>query len=311
MAGKVLVTGVNGFVGHHLVRELVVQDFLVVGVGREQEVSPEIANLLENYFVCDLTHEADVKKLPLDEITGVINLAGFAAVGGSFDAPDLYMKINTRVLSVMCQEIINRGLNNKIRVLAVSTGAVYAAPQPMPLTENSKVDSKSSPYAASKLAMEDIAEQYRTKGLGCIVVRPLNHIGPGQGQGFLLPDLYNKCLVAIKSGEPLRIGNLTTKRDYTDVRDVAKAYVALLSTKKLEDNLFNVCSGLSRSGEEVLTALKLTLKHPELESVVESTLFRPSDAPDLYGSHELLKRQTGWTPTIPFQQTIADFVASK
>lgn len=305
----ILVTGVNGFVGQHLVLELRAQNFVVLGVGREPTASSNIQGLLEQYTVCDLTKPEDVKKLPLKEVDGIINLAGFAAVGNSFDEPELYMKVNVGVLSVMCQEIFAQKLERQIRVLAISTGAVYASDQTMPLTEDSRTDPKSSPYVASKLAMEEVAEDYRQQGLDCIVTRPLNHIGPGQGPGFLLPDLYVKCLDAINSGQPLRVGNLTTKRDYTDVRDVAKAYAALISADSLRHAAYNVCSGASHSGTEVLETLKSALGHPELITVVDEALFRPSDATDLYGSNNRLKQETGWSPSIPFETTIQDFVA--
>ncbi|MES2971816.1 MAG: GDP-mannose 4,6-dehydratase [Patescibacteria group bacterium] len=308
---KILVTGVNGFVGHHLVRELKSQGFSVVGAGREPEVSVEIKELLEQYFVCELTEKADVQKLPLGEIAGIINLAGLAAVGPSFDNPDLYMRINTAVLSVICEEILARGLESNIRIVAVSSGAVYDSNQQMPLTEISKVNPSSSPYTASKLAMEDVAKDYRSKGLDCIVARPLNHIGPGQGEGFLLPDLYAKISSSIASGQPLRVGKLTTKRDYTDVRDVTKAYVALMMADNLVSTTYNICSGVARSGEEVLGALKSALEQPNVETIVDESLFRPSDAPELYGSNERINKETGWKPMIPFGKTVQDFVAWK
>jgi GDP-4-dehydro-6-deoxy-D-mannose reductase len=311
MLNRIMVTGVNGFVGHHLVRELRAQGFQVLGAGRELEVSSEIENLLEQYFICDLTKPSDVQKLPLTEINGIINLAGFAAVGQSFDDPDLYLRVNTAVLSVMCDEILSLGLGDKIRIVAISSGAVYDSNQPMPLTETSKVSAISSPYAASKLAMEELAKGYKAKGLDCVVARPLNHIGPGQGEGFLLPDLYIKLQSAIASGKPLHVGNLTTKRDYTDVRDVAKAYVRLITTKGLLNDVYNVCSGISRSGEEVLQSLKTAMGHSEVEVIVDENLFRPSDAQELYGSNERIKKETGWAPIISFEKTVADFVAWK
>lgn len=308
---KILVTGVNGFVGHHVVRELKTQGFTVIGVGREPGPSPALNNILEQHIVCDLTVRADVQKLPLAEVEGIINLAGLAAIGQSFDSPDKYMQVNTSVLSVMCEEVIAKRLGKNIRIIAVSTGAVYDVNQPMPLTETSRVDSKSSPYAASKLAMEKIAEEYRGKGLDCIVARPLNHIGPGQTGGFLLPDVYAKLVTAIASHQSLRVGNLTTKRDYTDVRDVAKAYVALVTADTLPHVTYNICSGVARSGEQVLDALMLTLEYPQIETTVDDRLFRPSDAPELYGNNARINAETGWEPAIPFEQTIQDFVTWK
>lgn len=307
---KVLVTGVNGFVGAHLTEALVNDGHEVVGVGVVSNIDDALASKLSSFILCDLTNQQEVAGLPLNNIDAVINLAGLASVGKSFDAPDEYMRINTGVLSVMCEEIMKQNLQSNIRMLAISSGALYANDQPMPLTESSKVDSASSPYAASKLAMEKLAYSYSEAGLQCIVARPFNHIGPGQGEGFLLPDLYAQLSQALESGQPVVVGDLTTQRDYTDVRDVVSAYIALITTRKPKNRLYNVCSGKPRSGEEVLQALIEIMGKP-IDIEVDSNKFRPSDSPILYGSNERIITDTGWLPTIDFKQTIVDFVKSK
>lgn len=183
---KIMVTGVNGFVGFHLSKTLVEAGHEVIGIGLVNEISDSLRANLVNYSYCDLTNPQDIDQLLIDDVDGIINLAGLAAVGKSFDEPEEYMRVNTLVLSAICDEIIKRGLQSQIRVLAISSGAVYDNHQPMPLTETSKTDSTSSPYAASKLAMEQLAQDYNQNGLECIVARPFNHIGPGQGEGFFV-----------------------------------------------------------------------------------------------------------------------------
>src|SRR5690606_2879114 len=122
----------------------------------------------------------------------------------------------------------------------------------LPLTEDSKLTENSSPYSQSKKLMEEAAQNLRSQGLDCVVARPFNHIGPGQLGGFLVPDLYEKIRVASKSGGNILVGNLKTKRDYTDVRDIVKAYADLAASETLDYDVYNVCSGQSRSGEEIL-----------------------------------------------------------
>ncbi len=307
---KVLVTGVNGFVGKHLVRELYARKHSVIGIGNTGPADNEIASLVGGYYTCDITDIVAVRRLPLADIDAIINLAGMAAVGKSFDAPAEYMRVNTGVLSVLCDEIMKQGLESKIRVLAISSGGIYDSNQPMPLTEESETNKDSSPYAASKLAMEELAAKYTKAGLTCVVARPFNHIGPGQAEGFLLPDLYAQLQDSLKSGEPMMVGNLTTKRDYTDVRDVVAAYEALISAPKLNHQVYNVCSGAPHSGEEVLQSL-IKAVGTSSEVQVDSKKFRPSDSPVLYGDHTKLTTDTGWQPGISFDQTIADFVATK
>lgn len=307
---EVIVTGVNGFVGHHLAKELDEQGWNVLGVGTDPLAASSVKDSLKDYFNCDLTDYESVSRLPLKHVRAIINLAGLAAVGPSFEQPGLYMRVNTSVLDTLCKAAIEQEAKD-IRILAISSGAVYKAGQVMPLTENSQLQPESSPYAASKIAMEELAADYRSNGLDCIVVRPFNHIGPGQGEGFILPDLHKKLVEARHSGDKMLVGNLTTKRDYTDVRDVARAYVELIGQTTLQEGVYNVCTGKSVSGEEILDYLKRELGYEDIVIEVDEKLFRPSDAPDLYGDNTRLKQETGWRPVFNLEKTISDFVSAK
>lgn len=304
---RIIVTGVNGFVGNHLVDALIAEKYEVVGVGREENLSPELSDRVKEYFSCDLSNYEEVAQIPLADIKAVINLAGLAAVGPSFDNPELYMRVNTAVLDTVCKTAIEQKAMG-IRIISISSGAVYSSQQPMPLNEESKLAPESSPYAASKIAMEELSLKYRKEGLDCVVARPFNHIGPGQLPGFILPDLFRDISALDVSSEVLKVGNLTTKRDYTDVRDVAKAYVKLVSAEKLNHGIYNVCTGRSLSGEYILDKLKAELNVPSLVHEVDEQRFRPSDAQDLYGDSSKLRLDTGWEPIIPIEQTIQDFI---
>jgi GDP-4-dehydro-6-deoxy-D-mannose reductase len=308
MSKKILITGVNGFVGKHLVNELKRSGYHVLGVGREPEVHVAVNDLLDNYFIADLTLQEDVGKLPLEQIDSVVSLAGLAQVGSSFADPEKYKKVNTEVFSMLAEELLAR--SSKTRVVAVSTGAVYDSRQPMPLTENSRLISQGSPYALSKILMEKSVQEFRKRGLDCVIVRPFNHIGPGQEPGFLLPDLYKKIKEIEKTGGTLKVGNLETKRDYTDVRDVVRAYADLATAENLEHSLYNVCSGRSVAGKEILNLL---LQKMDITGKIETTedpdLIRPNDPKDIYGSFERLQKEVGWQPQIALDQTIKDFAA--
>lgn len=305
---KILVTGVNGFVGKHLVRELTDRGHQIVGLAQNEPAHDDIKDLLDSHLICDLGDITAVDALPLDDIHAVINLAGLASVGASFDKPDLYKQVNVAVLQNIGNRLVK--LKSKARMVAISTGAVYDNDQPMPLTEKSKTVTQGSPYAQSKLLMEQAAAALRKKGLDVVVARPFNHIGPGQREGFLIPDLYKKLIAFKQSGAVVLVGNLKTKRDYTDVRDIAKAYVDLAVAETLEYDTYNVCSGKSYSGLEILNNL---LKEMDLEGQVvteiDSALTRFSDPAELVGSSQRLQEETGWTPSIPLQTTVHDFVA--
>ncbi len=307
----ILVTGINGFVGKHLARELATRGIAIVGVGqRESEVDAEISPLVTTYYQCDVTVPSEVANLPLKDIDCVINLAGLANVGASFDNPELYMQINVDVLKVLGATL--HEANPAARMIAVSTGALYDPGQPMPLTEESQTITSGSPYAMSKLAMEQAARDLQGKGQECIVVRPFNHIGPGQGLGFLIPDLAHKLQSADPAKPTITAGNLKTIRDYTDVRDIAKAYADLATSSQLNFNLYNVCSGSGRSGEDIVKALcnALSIPFDQLKIDIDQSLIRPSDPAKIVGDNTRLCTDTGWSPSIDLQQTVQDIIAS-
>lgn len=305
----ILITGINGFVGKHLAHELVGQGHGVIGAGLDQQLHPELSGLIKTYVACDLTQQEAVEKLPLLQLDAVISLAGLAAVGKSFDNPELYKKVNVAVLHTICEALLRQKANP--RVIAVSTGAVYDPAQPMPLVETSKLVTQGSPYAESKILMEEAAKSARDKGLDCVVVRPFNHIGPGQEPGFLVPDLYAKIKNAMETDSPVHVGNLKTKRDYTDVRDVVKAYASLALAERLQYDIYNVCSQKSVSGDEVLTTMLKAISNANgVKIEQDQSLIRPNDPLDLYGSHDRLTHDTGWQPQFAFDQTIQDFVGS-
>lgn len=314
MSRAVLVTGINGFVGQHLARELHDAGCVVMGIGQENAVNPLITGIVHKYFQCDLTDQAQVNNLPWDAIDAVINLAGLANVAASFDNPDLYMKVNVGTLTTICKRLMELQRTNT-RVLAISTGAVYDSQAQPPFDEQSPVVSadKRSPYVESKLRMEAEARKFRQQGLQCIIVRPFNHIGPGQLTGFLLPDLDAQVRHAIEAGtNSIMVGNLANKRDFTDVRDVVRAYrlLATIDASKLKHDTYNVCSGTPVAGQALLDILIAQHGIGGINIVTDQAKIRPTDPASLYGNHDTLTADCGWQPEIPLEQTVADFVAA-
>ena len=170
------------------------------------------------------------------------------------------------------------------RVLVVSSAEVYGvvAPEQLPLGEDTPT-APASPYAASKLAAEVVALQaWRGYGQPVIVVRPFNHIGPGQSPNFFVPALAKRIVEARRSGAAsLRVGTLTTRRDFTDVRDVVAAY-RLLIEKGAPGEVYNVCSGRDVAMSEVAAQL-LELAGTDLALETDPALVRPVDVPVLRG----------------------------
>ena len=194
----------------------------------------------------------------------------------------------------------------KPKILIISSGALYDPSAEMPLVETSGV-LPNSPYAVSKLGQEQMGSYYHSRGFECVIARPFNHIGPGQGPGFILPDLVNQALAAESDpSKHIAVGNLSAKRDYTDVRDIVRAYRLLIETGK-SGEIYNVCSGTPHEGHEILDeVLKVVGINPKV--IQDTSLMRPTDTPILYGSHDKITDHTGWEPEIPLKVTINNVV---
>jgi len=306
---EIVVTGINGFVGEHLARHLQASDFSVRGVGREVTPNPNVAPYLDNYQQADLLNKDQVSELLLKNAAAVIHLAGLASVAESFDKPDLYKSGNAEMTDNLLSTAVDQGFTG--RVVAVSTGALYDPNQPMPLDEDSKT-TEGSPYAIGKIRAESVIKQHRTDGLDVVIARPFNHIGPGQGNGFLVADLYDQLLKAGQSGTSnIMVGNLATRRDYTDVRDIVTAYTELATAGSLTHDTYNIASGTSFSGFEILEYLQKAMKLESIESTIDQSKARPTDAMNIVGDSSRIKTELGWTTHSNPQTAINDFVARR
>lgn len=303
MCMNILVAGINGFVGKHLTKELHKQAHSIIGCGLDDALDSSLRQLpIKYYGNTDLTNSESISKLPLSAIDAVINLAGLAQVGKSFGNKEAYERVNVEVHTKLIDELLK--VNPSTRIVSVSTGAVYDNDQQMPLAEDSMLTQSGSPYAQSKILMEEAMAKLAEQGADIVIARPFNHIGPGQLPGFLLPDLANQLL---KSDE-IEVGNLATERDYTDVRDVVKAYTLLATQPTLGHFIYNICSGTSIKGSVILDKLAISMKKPNYKVMIDKSKIRPNDPEKVIGDNSRIKADTGWHPTIPLEQTIDDFV---
>lgn len=306
---EVVVTGINGFVGAHLARQLKSEGRQVVGVGREIEPNGDVSSYLDSYVKADLLSEQDTNSIPLKTASAIIHLAGLASVAESFDKPDLYKEGNAAMTQNLLQAAAQQGF--KGRVIAVSTGALYSPSEQMPLNETSET-AQNSPYAIGKIRAEEVVKRYRAEGMDAVIVRPFNHIGPGQGRGFLVGDLYDQLDTARAAGiNEIQVGNLTTKRDYTDVRDIVKAYSLLAHAESLQFDTYNVATGVSHTGFDILNYLKAAMQLDNIEPVVDPSKVRPTDVMDITGDASRIKTELGWQPELAISDAINDFVTQK
>lgn len=302
----ILVTGANGFVGNHLVKELVGAGYTVVGVGGPTGNTKKPIGA-DRYKVLDLNNYESVQKLGWKNIDAVIHLAGLAAVGPSFDNPMQYITTNIGIETNLFEAALAQ--NSKPRFLIISSGSLYDPKSKLPLTETSTVV-PNSPYSVSKLGQEHMAQYYGSRGFEVIIARPFNHIGPGQGPGFIAPDLAEQ-IVSAKRGrsKAIKVGNLDARRDYTDVRDIARAYRLLLEKGK-PGEVYNICSEKAVSGHQILDGL-LSAADYAADVEQDKSKLRPVDNPIIYGSHQKLTKLTGWHPEIPLKDTLKDIITDE
>ena len=291
---RALVTGADGFVGRHLMSHLDAEGDSTIGWDRSTG-GP------------DLLNARDVTQLFEDVHPDVVyHLAGDADVGGSWDHPESTFMINAvgTMHMLMAARRANVG-----RVLCVSSADVYGrvTEANLPLTEDAPL-APVSPYAASKVAADALAQQaFLGHGLEVIRVRPFNHLGPGQRTSFVAPAIADRIAHnEVSGGRTVAVGNLSPRRDFTDVRDVVRAY-RLLIEKGGPERPYNVCSGRDLAVQDLAEQL-LELATAPMELVQDPDLVRPVDVPVLRGSNDRLREATGWEPSIPLRTTLADLL---
>jgi GDP-4-dehydro-6-deoxy-D-mannose reductase len=289
-----LITGGRGFVGNWLADHLRRLGDHVVAIDQEVDVTDSSALL------------AAIAEAQPDAI---YHLAALTHVGKSWDEPLRVLEVN--VIGTGALLAAARECGSHPRILVTSSAEVYGAvtdPSRLPLTEQSPT-APLTPYAASKLAGEAlVAQAFIGHGQHVITVRPFNHIGPGQSPNFAVPALAKRIVEAARGGATtIPVGNLSARRDFTDVRDVVRAYRLLMETGQ-PGEVYNVCSGHDVSIREIADGL-LGLAGTSLEFETDPTLVRPVEVPVLRGDPGRLMEATGWKPEIPLEETLADVLA--
>ncbi len=289
-----LITGGRGFVGHWLADHLRDLGDEVVAIDREVEITDPAALLVA---MSEAAPDA------------VYHLAALTHVGQSWEEPLQVLEVN--IVGTAAVLAAARQCGTDPRVLVTSSAEVYGAvtdPGRLPLDEGSPT-APLTPYAASKLAAEAVvAQAHLGHGQHVITVRPFNHIGPGQTPNFAVPALAKRIVEADRRGAAtIPVGNLSARRDFTDVRDVVRAYRLLVESGR-PGGLYNVCSGRDVSIREIADGL-LQLAGTTLEFETDPSLVRPVEVPVLRGDPGRLAEATGWKPEIPLEQTLADVLA--
>jgi GDP-4-dehydro-6-deoxy-D-mannose reductase len=283
-AGAAVVTGGSGFVGRHLVAEL-----------GERAVAPPRAEL-------DLLDGDAVRRALADARPEcVFHLAAHASVARSWEQPAEVIRDNL-TMTVNVLEALRHEAPGAAAVV-MSSGEIYGPPAILPVEESAPLRPQ-NPYAVSKAACDLLAGQYAdAHGLRVIRMRAFNQAGPGQSDTYVVGTVTRQVAEAeAAGGGVLRTGNPDLARDYTDVRDTVRAYVAALD---LPSGAYNVCSGRATTVSEIIDHARRAAR-VEVEHEIDPARVRAHDVPEVRGSPRLLAEASGWSPAIPLEQTVAD-----
>jgi GDP-4-dehydro-6-deoxy-D-mannose reductase len=238
----------------------------------------------------------------------VYHLAALSSVGRSWEAPAETLNDNVGTAVNLLEAL--RLAAPDARVLWVSSCEVYGNPEVLPTPEDAALH-PANPYAVSKASGELLADVYaKSYGLDIVRARPFSHSGPGQRSIFIQSSLARQAAEGRRAGvSRLRVvtGNGATRRDFTDVRDVVRAYRLL--AERAPAGVYNVSSGVSVSAAEQVALLAELIAPIEVEHVVDSARVRANEVTELRGDHARLTAATGWQPEIPLRQTMADAIA--
>lgn len=308
---RILITGITGFVGSHLAEYALKMGVEVFGTYRWRSRMDNIEHLIGKIKLveCDLRDATSIRNaLREAKPDRIFHLAAQSYVPTSWTAPADTMHINV-IGTVNLFEAV-RQLEIDCRILNAGSSEEYGLQfeHELPIKETNQLRPL-SPYAVSKVAQDLLGWQYyRSYGMFIVRTRAFNHSGPRRPEAFV-DSGFAQQITKIEAGlqEPvIYVGNLDAKRDFTDVRDIVRAYWLALE-KCQPGEVYNICSGKGRSIREVLETL-IDMAKVRVEIRQDPARMRPSDVPVLVGDNTKFCEQTGWSPEIPYEQTLLDML---
>jgi len=297
---KALIFGIGGFVGKYLTEELASHGYEVAG----SDITPFISNPTVDYYEGDLL-DAEfvaevVKKTNPDAI---INLAAISSVGASWKIPQTTMMVNV-VGALNILEAAGKYAASA-KVMFIGSSEEYMQKDGA-INENDPL-AGNNPYGISKMTQEHFVECYRARyGLKIYYARPFNHTGIGQKDSFVLPSFCKQAADLEVAGVPgeIHVGNLTAKRDFSDVRDIVRAYRMILESDD-DRIIYNVGSGQAYGLDEMLNYI-VSLCTNDVKVVVDQERFRPIDTPVVLCDNSLIKKNLGWEPEYTIFDTLKE-----
>ncbi len=308
---RVLITGITGFAGSHLAEYIDREhpDIEIFGIMRWRSRTENIEEIRDKVEIidCDLRDGPSVIScLRRAKPDRIFHLAAQSFVPASWNAPAESLQTNIMGELNVFEAVRELSLDPRIQVACSSEEYGLVHPDEAPITEENPLRPL-SPYAVSKVAQDFLGYQYyKSYGMKVIRTRGFNHEGPRRGHVFVCSN-FAKQLAEIEKGirEPvIMVGNVEARRDFTDVRDMVRAYWLTLE-RGTPGEVYNLCSGKDYAISTVLDMLRKMAKVP-FEIKVDESRLRPSDVPLLLGDNTKFRKATGWEPRIPFEKTLED-----
>ncbi|MDO8886358.1 GDP-mannose 4,6-dehydratase [Candidatus Oleimmundimicrobium sp.] len=306
---KVLITGISGFAGSHLAEYCLSKDVEVFGTIRWRSRMENIDHIKDELHLldCDIRDASSVSSV-LAEVKPnyIFHLAAQSFVPTSWKAPAETLTTNIIGEVDIFEAVRELKLDTRIQLACSSEeyGMVYESEIPIKETNPLR---PLSPYGVSKVAQDLLGYQYhQSYGMHIVRTRAFNHEGPRRGEVFVVSN-FAKQIAMIEKGlcEPvIKVGNLESFRDFTDVRDVAKAYWLALEKGEPGD-VYNIASGRTVKIKDMLNML-LEMSSVKVEIKKDASRMRPSDVPILLGDSTKFREKTGWQPEIPFEKIVED-----
>jgi GDP-4-dehydro-6-deoxy-D-mannose reductase len=311
---KYLITGFSGFVSGHFLRYLdsLGEQIAVLGVDLHEPDFPldGFRHVSSTFEKLDLLDKEKMQNTVYQfQPDYILHLAAYSSVSFSWKNPILSFQNNTNIFLNLIEAI--RLLNLHTRLLSVGSSEEYGnvTDQDIPLREDMPLKPV-SPYAVARVSQEMLSQVY-AKGYNVDVVltRSFNHIGPGQKDIFVVASFAKQLAEgSLKKSKKVKVttGDLSIIRDFTDVRDVVRAYHSLLKEGK-SGEIYNVCSGHGAPLSDILTMIG-NCAGIEVEKIVDPSLVRPQDNRVIIGSNKKIHDATGWSTEIPLQKSLQDVV---